>query len=521
MPYSQARSSIYSPKKHYFCTQAFTHASMLNQLSLQFFFESISPKSKKETIMNNISTHHFMGLIMAGGLALTAIAGNYTTAGDGTTHTLSSLAKIAGSGVSRQGNVITITDSVTIAQADKFKLEDGLTVCMGEAVVLRINGQAMLEVANGTTFTAIAGTTPFTVQVWDMTQETRLKNITFDQVGFRGPGKAFVVDHCTFTHFNGANKGHSAFNMNGENSHYTFTNCHFERNQYSAIASGANLHAPVSISDCKFIANGVSGKKYPQLNLTVADSVIVRGCTVQGDPTFDKVGGIAVSNMLGKAGNHFTLIENNIITHNSYGITTLGLQSAVIKNNIIAHNTHIANAMLGGSGISVSNTGAGNNIIITGNNIEDNLWGITAIGLKGNHINVNMGKTGNPAASDYNPGDNVFKNNGNGGTLYDLYNNSPDTIYAQGNTWNVVVQDSISIEKVITHKPDIASLGLVVFMPAHNEQSAIHNAQVARQAIETRYYNLAGLAVKQPLNGIYIAVTRYNDGTAQSKKVVR
>jgi hypothetical protein len=37
---------------------------------------------------------------------------------------------------------------------------------------------------------------------------------------------------------------------------------------------------------------------------------------------------------------------------------------------------------------------------------------------------------------------------------------------AQGNTWNVDVQDEASIEEVIYHKVDNASLGLVTFMPA-------------------------------------------------------
>jgi len=48
--------------------------------------------------------------------------------------------------------------------------------------------------------------------------------------------------------------------------------------------------------------------------------------------------------------------------------------------------------------------------------------------------------------------------------LYDLYNNSPNTIYAQGNTWNVTIQDSISIEEVIYHKNDDPTLGEVIYM---------------------------------------------------------
>ena len=66
---------------------------------------------------------------------------------------------------------------------------------------------------------------------------------------------------------------------------------------------------------------------------------------------------------------------------------------------------------------------------------------------------------------DSNPGCNVFLTNCNGGVLYALCNNSPLTVYAQGHTWYVEVQDEESIEKVIFHKKDNPSLGEVIFMP--------------------------------------------------------
>ena len=73
--------------------------------------------------------------------------------------------------------------------------------------------------------------------------------------------------------------------------------------------------------------------------------------------------------------------------------------------------------MAGGAGISIYDYGTKPNVTITGNTIEGNLWGITVLGGE----NVNIGKVDNPDAKDYNPGHNTFKNNGNGGALYDLY----------------------------------------------------------------------------------------------------
>lgn len=125
--------------------------------------------------------------------------------------------------------------------------------------------------------------------------------------------------------------------------------------------------------------------------------------------------------------------------------------------------------MNGGSGINVFDPYYTQNAIIKGNYIEGSLWGITVIGCN----NVNIGKTNDPNAEDYNPGNNVFKDNGNGGALYDLYNNSSNLIYAQGNTWNVDEQTREKIETVIFHQADNEKLGKVVFMPGETGVSTI------------------------------------------------
>ena len=144
-----------------------------------------------------------------------------------------------------------------------------------------------------------------------------------------------------------------------------------------------------------------------------------------------------------------------------YGITTNGALNAVIKDNRIISNKYESNAMNGGSGISIYDSNQNQTAVITGNHVEDNLWGITIIG----GLNINCGKTEDMTADDYNPGGNVFVNNGNGGQLFDLYNNGTSTVYAQGNKWNVTEQTAEEIEKVITHKADNAALGEVIYMP--------------------------------------------------------
>ena len=176
-------------------------------------------------------------------------------------------------------------------------------------------------------------------------------------------------------------------------------------------------------------------------------------------------GGIAVANMMGISGTNKVLIEGNDVRGCRYGITTNGTMDVRIIDNILVDNKYESNAMNGGSGVSIYNSNGGQKVYMSGNHIEGHLWGITNIGnvSDGTGPELNLGNL--TEGDDYNPGGNVFINNGNGGVLYDLYNNSPLTVYAQGNTWNVEVQDEESIEKVIFHKKDNASLGEVIFMP--------------------------------------------------------
>ena len=174
-------------------------------------------------------------------------------------------------------------------------------------------------------------------------------------------------------------------------------------------------------------------------------------------------------------------------------------------------NKYETNPMNGGSGISIYDTSYAQDVYVEGNHIEGSLWGITVIGGK----NVNIGKTEVPStADDYNPGKNVFINNGNGGVLYDLYNNGSNTIYAQGNTWNVANQTADEIETVIFHKNDDASLGEVIYMDNSGLESnisvktwfdSINKQIVGLDNIDTVYvYATNGVLVAQVVveNGI-------------------
>ena len=216
------------------------------------------------------------------------------------------------------------------------------------------------------------------------------------------------------------------------------------------------------MDNCNFYDNNTANSDQPQVNVTVGgdNDIVIRNSTFTGNKR-NMVGAIAVANMQNIAGSNNVLIENCKIRDHRYGITTNGALNAVIKDNQIISNKYETNAMNGGSGIRINDSDYQQTAVITGNHIEDNLWGITIIGGK----NINCGKTGDPSAEDYNPGGNVFVDNGNNGKLFDLYNNGTSTVYAQGNKWNVAEQTAEEIEKVVFHKTDDASLGEVIYMP--------------------------------------------------------
>ena len=65
---------------------------------------------------------------------LTALADTYQTAGDGTTWTLTKLSEVAESGVTKADNTFTMTESVEIVSGDRFEIESGVKVMMGDKV---------------------------------------------------------------------------------------------------------------------------------------------------------------------------------------------------------------------------------------------------------------------------------------------------------------------------------------------------------------------------------------------------
>lgn len=392
-----------------------------------------------------------------------AMGQEFSTQGDGKKYSLTILSQIASSGVTYNENVYTISGTVTIASGDSFKMDEGVTVLFANDASLVLQGTSDLRCEDAHTQLTLADVNGKSdgISVQNETSVTEVSNIDFEYVGLRNYSPMGLnVRGCSFNmHLGGVS---SALFLGTDGAQFHISNCQFNNCRKAAIGGAANFFCNALIEDCTFSHNSLDNGNIPQINLSAAPNITIRNCVVDGDSTLTMVGGIAIANWYGTTGNHVT-IEGCTITNNRYGITTMGVMDVVIKNNDIVNNKFETNPNNGGSGISLYDPYMMQTAMITGNRIERSLWGITVIGCG----DVNIGKTQvDPSAEDYNPGDNVFVDNGNNDTPYDLYNNSANTVYAQGNIWSVAVQDSVSIESVIFHKNDMPSLGEVIFMPA-------------------------------------------------------
>ena len=398
---------------------------------------------------------------------LSVQADGYETAGDGTIYDFARLANIPESGVSAVGDqVYELHKDVTIAQGDSFITEDGVHAMLASGVRITFRGGARLQseaVFGPITSSDGSVSTPYGLSFENADHPTALVGVTFIGCGVRNFGlHGLRLTRCTFMQHNGVS-GSSALQMGPDLAPFEVRKCVFGSCQRSAIGGAANYRNPLLVEQCVFIRNGQDNRNAPQLNLTVADSVVVRHCVLLGDSTKTLVGGIVVSNLLGFSGDYQTLIEDNDIRHHRFGVATYLRQHAVIRDNKLVDNHHETNANNGGSGINIYDPQQQQTAHIEGNRIEGNLWGVTIIGGR----QVNLGRTDVDVLSpDYNPGGNIFLNNGNSGVVYDLYNNSGNTVYAQGNYWlSATDQTEAAIEDVIFHQHDNSALGSVVFSP--------------------------------------------------------
>ena len=451
----------------------------------------------------------FYSFLLMAAVAVGAMAQGFVSDGTGNVYTFNSLSQIEGTGVTLQddGSYLVSAD-FTISEGDVLQMDNNAIIKMANGVRIYINGDADFAPADTAVVTRdVEGSLPKGFWMLGENGNANLKNVTFEYVGvtFGGENSSLHADNCTFTLYNGKMNSSGALGFNASCDNNIVENCYFIENTLNAIGNGATNPIGITIRNCLFWHNTTDNRNKPQINLTVGGdyNVLIADNQVIGGQ-FTMSGGIALSNMMGLAHTGTNIVEYNYIADNRYGITTIGSVDAIIRYNTMIDNHYETNPNNGGSCISVYDSSSSSNIFIEGNWMEGGFWGITIVT---GAPNVNLGKVEDPEADDYNPGNNTFVNNGFDGAYYDVYNNGTADVWAQGNTWNVEVQDEESIEEVIYHQVDDPSKGLVIFMPPHQENpSAVEEIEAAQQA-DGLYYNLMGQPMGKDLpavHGIYI-----------------
>ena len=396
--------------------------------------------------------HYFLFFV----LLSTTLKAQFTTPNTGVTWTLSDLATNAPATISLSGGIYTLSQNLTIAPNDHLSITSDAVININADVQIIVQG-SLISDANAITITATDPTTPYNSIIFEAGSTGFMRNTTINYgKGIRLSTGNFEMQSCTMSYHVPGTTTSSAINFSTGSP--VINNSTFTFNNYPAFSSGANQETSPTLSNNYLFKNNQSNTNRPQINMgpSGADTLRIVGNTIIGDVTKPMTGGIGASSLLGGANK--VIIDGNIVRDNRYGITVVGASSSgFIRNNIIEDNDTQNLPNSGGSGISLSASGATTmNIIASNNQIRRNLWGITVIGT----ARINLGDGAD------NPGGNIFADNGNGGQTYALFNNTALPIMAMNNCWiEGTTLTATTVENVISHQVDNASLGLVTFTP--------------------------------------------------------
>lgn len=381
----------------------------------------------------------------------------FVSPGTGITYNLSSLSTSAPTVLVNAGTYYQLENDLTISAGDTLLMNENTTLKISGGKQLTIAGVYDTEAEN-ITITAVDPAIIFKGIRLEETAVATFKNTILEYGGgMQILTPTFLMDQCTVRFFKSGLVTGAAVNFSLGNP--VVKNSNFIDNDLPAVASGANQSVALEFTDNYLSGNTKLNSNRPQINMGPSGTGITKviNNTVIGNRTLTKVGGISVSSLLGITNK--VQIEGNTVTDNRYGITVAGnTSSGIISSNILTNNNSENNPATGGSGISISGNGSvGQGIKIEKNQIRGNLWGITVISTAS--VDLGGGSLGSL-------GENVFSNNGNGGQVYALYNNTANAISATNNCWREgELSDDGMVEEVIFHSVDNSAFGTVNFTP--------------------------------------------------------
>ena len=426
------------------------------------------------------------------GLCPTIIA-QWVSPGEGVTYTFSDLVEVTDGVVTVGENGYLVNADLTISAGDVLEINNQTARVDFAEVLVTINGSMVCtNTSTRTKFYGLNETNHFSMRFENATDCLIKKMYFSDGAGIKVIESDVTFDDVKFVYFT---RGYSNSVINIFNCNPTIRNCYFMLNEGSAIGSPINGQASPQILNCDFDTN-VNGINAPQINLGpgAEDTIRIVGNEIYTIMAQWYVGGISVADLMGMESTK-VLLKDNIVREGRYGYNQQGERiSSVIVGNQFINNNHEENPMNGGSGISIYGNSTTNKAILRNNLITGNLWGITAI----YYHDIDMG-----TEDDW--GYNEIHDNGNGGAIYDLYNNSTCDLTAIGNKWNSTDYDEI--ESHIYHQHDDPGLGLVTFYPYVGSEG-IDEIPAENMLKDNLYYTLEGrcLGAKLPedYKGVYI-----------------
>mgnify|MGYP002623117885 CR=1 FL=1 len=390
---------------------------------------------------------------------------NYSTPGSGVSWTLNDLVSNSSGVVTFSGGEYFLNDTLIISVSDTVRITSNSVWKFAGNTMIDIFGTMRITPPDSFKITA-ADTNQkfFGLKFEELSDASILKKVIMEYGNsIRLLDCDMTIDSCILrNNIQNSSFGSGAISLFRSNA--VITNNFIYRNRRSAISSGANISSAPWIVNNRIIENNTENANVSQINFgtTGNDTIRILNNIIKGGP-FPMAGGIAFLAI----GPVNMRIQNNTISHNRYGIALLSSNLyAVIDNNRIDSNNIDGNPNTGGSGLNFN----GNTTqvsIITNNAIRGNLWGVTIQGT----AKPNLGNLTN--ATPFDDGSNQIYGNGNTGLIYDLYNNTPDSIMAQNNNWGTNNLDSI--EAHIFHKPDNPALGFVNYIPIAPPVNIIEN----------------------------------------------
>lgn len=428
----------------------------------------------------------------------TALNAQWVSPGNGTTYTLPDLVNVTEGVVTNGPDGFLVNADLTISANDILKIDNQVARIDVDNALITINGSMVCTNSSRVKLYGLNETKHFSLRFENATDCYINKMYLSDGAGIKIIESDVTFNDVKFVYFT---RDYSNAVIDIFNCDPVISDCYFMLNHGAAISSPANGQASPQILNCQFDTNVTDNQNTPQINLGPGsnDTIRIVGNEVYTIMAQWYVGGVSVADLMG-TGSTKVLLKDNIIKEGRYGYNQQGANiSSVIIGNQFIDNNHEDNPMNGGSGISIYGSSTNNKAILRNNLITGNLWGITAIYFH----DIDMG-----TEDDW--GYNEIHDNGNGGTVYDLYNNSSCDLSAVGNKWGTTNYDEI--ESHIYHQVDDPSLGLVSFYPyVGSEGVEEYNLESAEiDLTKANIFTLTGQRVnysKTLTPGVYLIVT--------------